>query len=317
MVKIAVAGGTGNVATELLRAPLRSGNHEITVFTRASPPSDPIPGVTYLQVNYHDLPSLLSALTGFQTVLSFLIAHLDTNNIAQKNLIHASIAAGVSRFAPSEWSLASNSGVPAYAPKDEIAAYLSDLKARGELGHLEYCLFQPSVFMDYFAHPHPLSSGLITWPFFIDFEKRRAIVLDDGDVQFNVTAVADVSEMLERALNDERAWSVQGGMRGDTISINELLALGKKLRGGEWQVECVKSEHVARGELKTSFVPQFSHPAVPPEQREAFSVQFVVDFFNAMKKGSWDTGDAWNRRFPEYKFTRVEEYLVKAWEGKP
>lgn len=36
-------------------------------------------------------------------MLSFIVAHLDPGNASQKNLITASIKAGVKRFAPSEW----------------------------------------------------------------------------------------------------------------------------------------------------------------------------------------------------------------------
>ncbi|KAH7084723.1 NmrA-like family protein-like protein [Paraphoma chrysanthemicola] len=316
MVKIAVTGGTGNVATEVLRAPIGSGNHDITIFTRSAPPTTRTPGVSYLQIDYSDLASLTQSLRGFDTCLSFLIAHLDIDNITQKNLIHACIAAGVRRFAPSEWSIASHSGVPAYAQKDEIAAYLAELKEQGKLGGLEYCLFQPSVFVDYFAHPNPLSPGLFTWPFFIDFEQRRAIVLDDGEWKFSVTSIADMSAILDLALSDPRPWPVIGGLRGGTISINELLGLGKRLRPGEWQVEHVKSEDVEKGELKTSFVPVMDHPVIPLDQREKYSAQFVREFFVAMKKGCWNVEDTWNKRFPDFKFTGVEKYLVKAWEGK-
>jgi len=44
---------------------------------------------------------LKTALQGVHTVLSFVLS--DPENIAQKNLIAASVAAGVKRFAPSEW----------------------------------------------------------------------------------------------------------------------------------------------------------------------------------------------------------------------
>jgi hypothetical protein len=221
----------------------------------------------------------------------------------------------VRRFAPSEWCLANDSGVPTYANKDAIATYLAHLRAKNELGDLEYCLFQPSVFMDYFAHPHPLSPNLITWEFFIDFNKRRAIILDDGNNPFALTSIADISGMLALALDDPRPWPAIGSMEAYRTTSNELLALGKKLRGGEWQVEHVRSEDVEKGELKTSWIPRFSHPAVPEELQEGFSKEFVVDFFNAIKRGSWNVGTEWNERFPEYKFTGLEEYLEKAWEA--
>jgi hypothetical protein len=263
------------------------------------------------------LPSLTESLRGFDTVLSFLIAHYDIDNVTQKNLIAACIAADVRRFAPSEWALTNKSRVPTYENKDRMASYLAELKGKGVLGNLQYCLFQPSVFTDYFAHPKPLSSGLITWPFFIDFENRRAMILDEGDQPIVLTPVADVSEILALALEDDRVWPAVGGMQGTRTCINDLLAIGKKVRGGQWTVEHVKSEDIERDELKSSWVPAFSHPAIPLEQREKFSVSFVLDFFKAMKSGAWDVNDAWNKRFPEYEFTNPETYLSKAWAGKP
>jgi hypothetical protein len=223
----------------------------------------------------------------------------------------------VRRFAPSEWALTNNSGVGPYENKDALASYLADLKAKDQLGGLEYCLFQPSVFMDYFAHPYPLTPGLFTWTFFVDLKNRRAMILDDGETPIVITAVSDISEVLSLALDDPRPWPVIGGIQGAKTTSNEILALGKKIRGGDWSVEYVKSEDVQRGELKTSWVPVFDHPIIPVESREEFSKTFITEFFTAMKRGAWGVSDEFNKRFPEYKFTGVEEYLSKAWEGKP
>jgi hypothetical protein len=305
-----------DVATELLRAPIRSGDHQITIFSRSEPPTTQNAGVSYKQVNYLDLPSLTTAFQGFDTCLCFLISHLDINNATQKNIIQACISAGVRRFAPSEWCLASNSGIPTYSNKDIIVTYLHDLRATNKLGNLEYCLFQPSVFMDYFAHPYPLSPTFTTFPFFIDFENRRAMILDEGTYPIVLTAVSDVSEYLALALNDPRPWPVVGDMQGCRTNSNQLLALGKKIRGGKWVVEYVKSEDVERGDLKTSWLPRFDHPAVPVDMREAFSKAFVLAFLRAMKTGAWDVGREWNQKFPQHKPVGLEEYLSKAWKGK-
>jgi hypothetical protein len=270
--------------------------------------------VDYKRVDYTSLESLTEALHGYDVCLSFLVVHNDTNNTVQKNLIHACIAAGVRRFAPSEWGIKNNSGVGPYKNKDTIAAYLHDLNKNEK--KLEYCLFQPSIFMDYFAHPHPLSPELITWPFFVDFDKRRAMVLDDGNQPMVVTAISAISGMLACALDDPNPWPAIGGMRGARTSINELLSLGKSIRGGEWQVEHVKGEDILKGELKTSWVPIVSHPNIAGDDREGFSKEFVVMFFRGILNGSWDVSGEWNERFPEYEFKGLEEYLGKAWERR-
>lgn len=267
------------------------------------------------KVDYHDLETLTADLAGFDVCLSFLIVHLDIDNVVQRNLIHACKAAGVRRFAPAEWGIRNNSGVPPYENKDFIANYLAELNRNDKV--LEYSLFQPSIFLDYFAHPHPLSPGLITWPFFIDFENRKAIVLDKGDQPIVLTAIADDSEILARALDDERPWPARGGIQGCKTSINELLALGKAIRGGEWSVEHVSGADIRKGVLNTNWVPQMSHPVIPSEDRAQWSKDFVIMFFMGILNGAWDVSGEWNERFPEYEFTGAEEYLRKAWEGKP
>lgn len=272
--------------------------------------------MTYKKVDYNDLEQLSADVAGFDVCLSFLIVHLDADNVVQKNLIHACVAAGVKRFAPAEWGIRNNSGVPPYANKDFIASYLADLKSENKLGGMEYCLFQPSIFLDYFAHPYPLSPGLITWPFFIDFDSRRAIILDEGDQPLVLTAISDDSEILARALDDERPWPTVGGIRGCKTTMNKLLALGKEIRGGDWTIEYVRGEDIRMGELKTKWVPQMSHPSVPKENTE-WSKEFVIMFLVGILNGAWDVSDEWNQRFPEYRFQQVEEYLRKAWEGKP
>lgn len=57
-----------------------------------------------VKVNYNDKDTLTTLLTGVDVVLSFVIAASDPEGETQKNLIDASVAAGVKRFAPSEWS---------------------------------------------------------------------------------------------------------------------------------------------------------------------------------------------------------------------
>jgi hypothetical protein len=54
-------------------------------------------------VDYRVTETLVKALQGIHTVLSFVQLLADQENIAQKNLIDAAISARVKRFAPSEW----------------------------------------------------------------------------------------------------------------------------------------------------------------------------------------------------------------------
>jgi uncharacterized protein YbjT (DUF2867 family) len=62
-----------------------------------------IPGVTVRAVDYDSKSELVEALRGIHTVLSFIQLLSDPESKSQKNLIDASVLAGVKRFAPSEW----------------------------------------------------------------------------------------------------------------------------------------------------------------------------------------------------------------------
>lgn len=61
-------------------------------------------GTNSVRVDYNNMTDLTEHLRGVHTVLSFIVALEDTEGAIQKNLINACIAAGVKRFAPSEWA---------------------------------------------------------------------------------------------------------------------------------------------------------------------------------------------------------------------
>jgi hypothetical protein len=75
----------------------------VTDYTQDGPPQEVQPGVTWVKTNYDDVGQLTEILRGVDTVLSFIVAHLDPGSVAQKNLINAAVRAGVRRLAPSEW----------------------------------------------------------------------------------------------------------------------------------------------------------------------------------------------------------------------
>jgi hypothetical protein len=60
--------------------------------------------VSWAQVDYNSVDQLVTVLKGFDVLLSFIVVLTDPGNVAQKNLIHAAIQAGIKRFAPSEWA---------------------------------------------------------------------------------------------------------------------------------------------------------------------------------------------------------------------
>ena len=58
------------------------------------------------------------------------------------------------------------------------------------------------------------------------------------------------------------------------------------------------------------------HEAVPQEQREAASKYVMGEYLRSIAAGAWSVGDEWNQLLPEFRFTRVDEYLEGVWIGK-
>lgn len=122
MVKIAIAGGAGNVGQEVIDALLARNKHEILILSRKvcplrsilsayltasqdAPETEIAPGVKWAKTSYQDIDELVKILEGVHTVLSFMsVGPAGLEGRPQENLIDASVKAGVKRFAPSEWA---------------------------------------------------------------------------------------------------------------------------------------------------------------------------------------------------------------------
>lgn len=98
---------------------------------------------------------------------------------------------------------------------------------------LEYCCFRPGMLMNYLAFPQKTTKYADIWGIHIDMEHRRAIILGDAKNpgHFSMTTMDDVTKIVAKAVEYEGVWPEVGGIRGDNISQQELIALGEKIRG--------------------------------------------------------------------------------------
>ncbi|KAG7288283.1 hypothetical protein NEMBOFW57_007814 [Staphylotrichum longicolle] len=223
MVKIAVAGPgrkylqPPKVAHEIIDGLLATGKHEITLLARKDPtPELEIEGTTWVKVDYLDRPSLVKALTGVHTVLSFIVAHKDIDNVTQKALIDASIEAGVKRIAPSEWALAKFDNLDWYHNKLVIREYLKEKNKNGKV--IEYTLFQP-------------------------------------DNRVSYTAIADFVNIVVKAIAYEGEWPKVGGINGQTLSLADEIAIARESgsdvgTGKPYEIETLDVEDLRAGIIK-------------------------------------------------------------------
>ncbi|OTA62100.1 NAD(P)-binding protein [Hypoxylon sp. EC38] len=316
MVRVAVAGGSGQVSQEVIDVLLSSKKHEITVLSRKKAPTTrTAPEVHWQTVDYSDTSGLVDALRGTHTLLSFVQTLSDPDQKSQKNLIDASIAAGVKRFAPSEYGSKATVDMPWQQGKEIIRRYLEEVNGKGNI--LEYTLFQPGLFLDYLAYPYKTAKHVEPLQTVFDFQNKRAIVVDGHeDAVMTLTTVGDLAAVVARAIDYEGTWPRNGGIRGNRVTFSQILEIAQNIRG-DFTVDKVNIKDLEAGNLKTSWNIEAVHNAVSNDEASALLKAVSIGILLSSSKGAWDVSDEMNRLFPDYEFTRMESFLGKVWEGKP
>ncbi|KAH6857426.1 hypothetical protein BKA58DRAFT_59086 [Alternaria rosae] len=313
MGKVAVVGGTSSVGREVIDAIIKRGNHEVTILSRrAERPADLSPVVQMAQVDYNSHSSLVSTFRGIDTVISFATAmDFDANVKLEKSIIDAAIEAGVSRFAPSQWAANSQNHITHYQWKNRVADYLAEVNSKGKV--IQYCLFQPGFFADYFAHPRSTTTHFHSMPMLIDFENRRAITVSGcEDAPITITTVADLALTVAAALDYPKPWPEVGGIRGTQTTVREIIALGEKLRG-PFEVTRLDAKDVEDHRIETSWYPLIDHPGVPVDMREVVSKGVLREYLLSMSKGEWSVSDEWNKLL-DLQLESMHKYLGEVWK---
>jgi hypothetical protein len=85
--------------------------------------------------------------------------------------------------------------------------------------------------LEYLAAPYKTAKHLEPLGTMIDFQNRRAIVVEGHDAIMTYTTVKDVATIVARAVDLDVEWPVAGGISGNRVPISELLKIGEKVRG--------------------------------------------------------------------------------------
>ncbi|KAG0646871.1 hypothetical protein D0Z07_6442 [Hyphodiscus hymeniophilus] len=307
MVKIAIAGGSGKIAREIMDVLVATRKHQIIILSRQDPAAvEERPNVSWAKVDYLDKTQLIKILRGVHTVLCFSGAHLDPGSIAQKSLIDAAIIAGVKQCRADRTVVSKSSSVeelPWYAEKANVRAYMKEINKEKK----------PGLLLEFLA---PVGSAKHVQPqeLWIDFIKRRAIILTDKDPIFTVTSVRDLAHVVARAIEYEGEWPVLGGVHGTTLSTSKLLEIGARVQAMGYHP--FPEEEVRSDNFDPPWVPIFKDPYLTTEQMKSFSKVILKGSILSSACGSWIVSDEWNRLLPNYKFAEAEEYLEKVWADK-
>ncbi|KAK4099539.1 NAD(P)-binding protein [Parathielavia hyrcaniae] len=318
MVKIAIAGGSGNVGQEIIDALVARKMHEIILLSRKNAPSEyAVPGVTWATTNYKNAEQLAKILEGVDTVLSFISVATDPGNMTQRNLIEAAVSAGVRRFAPSEWAGSdSKEGMPWNDGKLEIRKHLQALNQHGKV--LEYCLFQPGMFVNYLTYPYQSARHIQMMQTPIDYDNCRALMVEGSDdARVSLNTAQDVANLVARAVEYEGEWPTVGGIRGSELTLGQVVELGERVRGRPFTVERPKADDLRAGVVRSSWLPKPTHPSLTPEQVETQAGAMTAGILLGLAAGALQVSDEWNKLLPDVEFAKAEDFLAEAWRGKP
>ncbi|ORY58079.1 uncharacterized protein BCR38DRAFT_353234, partial [Pseudomassariella vexata] len=200
--------------------------------------------------------------------------------------------------------------------KEKVRKYLEEVNADGII--LEYTLFQPGLFLDYLAFPYKTAKHVDPLQSVFDFQNRRATVVDGHeDAVMTLTTVADLAAVVAEAVDYDGRWPTIGGIRGNRLTFSEILDIGRRVRGLSFTVDKVKAEDLQAGKLEASWGLEAVHSTVSEDQASAILKAVSIGILLSSSKGAWDSSDELNQMFPDYYFTRAEDFLAKAWEGKP
>ncbi|KAH7004302.1 hypothetical protein EDB82DRAFT_486502 [Fusarium venenatum] len=315
MVKVAIAGGAGNVGREVLDALLARNRHEIILLSRKDAPETPIaPGVKWFKTDYQNVDELAKLLEGVHTVLSFMsISPGETGAGAQKPLIDAAIRAGAKRFAPSEWAASKLDHLPWYGFKRATREYLAEINKDNKV--IEYTLFQYGLFTNYMTYPYMSSKHISMFETPVNFNDCRALLVDDGEAVISLITAQDAAKVTALAVEYEGEWPIISGIKGADITLNDLVVLGEKIRGKPFTVVKLKSKDLLAGEVKAPWLPLPEHPSIPVAVRKEFAANMVKGILLGFQDGAFQVSDEWNKLLPDFKFTQPDEFLIKAWAG--
>ena len=85
--------------------------------------------------------------------------------------------------------------------------------------------------MNFLGAHHQTAKHIKSAPFFIDFDRCRALIPSGKGSRVTHTAIADIVGITVRAVEYDGEWPVVGGINGNTFTVEEEIALGEKARG--------------------------------------------------------------------------------------
>ncbi|TFK34562.1 hypothetical protein BDQ12DRAFT_689502 [Crucibulum laeve] len=297
-IPVVLVGVTNGLGYSIAKALIVNPKLSVTLFTRSSeanPILEPFikGGATIKNVDYTSVDSLSSALQGIHTVISTIFP---VDLTPTRNLLKAAVAAGVKRFAPSEFAFneEANAEFDIFKNKKE---FWEEVRASG----LEYAAFRTGVFLDFFATGAPVKyeeAPLNIISLILDIGAEEKEIPGTGDEKVTFTSAHDIGEFVSAAVLLEK-WPEELGMAGETTTLNQVVHDAEEILGRKFELTYVTPQELRkRADEKGATGDWFG--------------RFICQVRAALVEGKGDIKPYLNE-VTDVKPTGVKEFLKKYW----
>jgi len=291
---IAVAGATGNLGGNIIRALLEKGAvvHAIVRSTIDSIKINELEkmGVKVFRVNMADVQEVSNACMGASCVVSALAGLRDVIIDTQKILVDAAISAGVPRFIPSDYSL-------------DFTPF-----SHGENRNLDYrrefheCLDKKpvaatSIFNGAFADMITGQMPLIL------FKQKMVLYWGDRDHKLIFTTVKDTASYTANvALDDSAPRTLR--IAGDQISPREIRTIVSEISGEKFRLIRAGGPGMLSTIIKITRKLSPAENELYPAWQGMQYMRNMIDERSALKQTD-------NLRYPDMHWTTIRDVLFK------
>ncbi|KAL7944980.1 NAD(P)-binding protein [Trichoderma barbatum] len=227
-LRIAVAGATGELGIPIVNALLAAG-YRVTALTREGSSNasklSTSSNLSIAEVNYSSVQSLKVALMGHTAVVSTLTS---TSVDGQNPLIDGAIAAGVTRFIPSEFGSdvtnPQRNQLPVFDGKVKTHEYLKVAAANNP--SFTYTVVCNGAFLDWGLHG-----------FVVNIPAHTAIIYNGGDIPFSATNLNTVGRAIVGIIQHPSETSNRPVYVQDAVvTQNALIQYAKEKDGIKWEI---------------------------------------------------------------------------------
>ncbi|PLB47604.1 NAD(P)-binding protein [Aspergillus steynii IBT 23096] len=307
MAIIAVAGGTGSVGQAIVDA-LTATKHSVIVLTRTPRPNTA--DITYLAVNYDDVPSTSAALesANIDTVICAISMLSEESSAVQHKLISACASSTPTRrFVVSSFDIYFNEQHISTVPAAKWQYDALDALAKTDL---EYTRVVNGFFLDYYGMPH-WKTHLKPWTNSVSVAGKWAVIPGDGTSKGNFITSQDLGRFVARMMDLPR-WNKLTTIVGEELTFLQIVEAAERVRGEKFRVIYESMENLADGKISFPEFPEADYGLSTEQWEKALA---GIHHLAGMNVALVPTDDPLNKHFPDLKLTTVSE-VIESWRGK-